>query len=378
MPDDAPKADETTRSGGQMRGDLGWPPISYWLKIGVVLIGVVVVLLLVLELRPILLIVAASFVLALGVQPALAWFEHRGLSRAMALAIVMAAGGVVVGGFLVAVVPALVTQLADAVDALPVLFDDLQAGGGPIGEVLGRLDPGSLVADNESVAVATLGSVGAGVVNLVTVGILTPYFSYAFPDMKRFLLRLVQREDRPDVLHVLNQSVDRISGFVAGNLLVSLVAFVVSFAAFQVIGLDYAVALAAWVGFTDVIPVVGVVLGSVAVLGVAATHGLEAFVASLAFIVLYQQLENYLVVPKIMRHTVDLSPPAVIVAFLAGGALAGVAGALLALPVTAILKLVFVEFVIEPRMGQMRSRIATGPTPWERRRGPTGFGKSGD
>ena len=182
-----------------------------------------------------------------------------------------------------------------------------------------------------------------------------------------FLLRLVERDDRPDALYLVNESVKRISGFVAGNLLVSLVAFVASFAAFRLMGLDYALALAVWVAFTDLIPVLGAALGSVLVLVVAATQNTGLVIGSLVFLVLYQQFENYIVVPRVMKQTVDLSPAVVIVAFLAGGSLAGIIGALLALPITAVLKLVVMELIVEPRMRRVRAGTGSGPTPSTRR-----------
>lgn len=344
-----------------------WPPIRYWVRIGFVLIGVTVLLRLVIHLQTILLIVAASFVLGLGLQPAILWFEQRGMRRGLALTTVIAIGGVVFAGFLVAVVPALIAQVGEAADQLPGLLEQMRNEPGPLGEMAGRIDPGAILDVDGARTLATLGSAASAVLNLLTVGVLMPYFAYAFPDIRRFALRLIGREDRPDALRVINESVDRISGFVAGNLFVSLVAFGASFVAFRLLGIEYALALAAWVGFTDLIPVVGALFGSLAVVIVSASQGTEMVVAAVIFLLLYQQFENYVIVPRVMKRTVDLSPPAVIVAFLAGGALAGIAGALLALPITAVLKLVFIHFVVEPRMERARVGLAASPTPTERR-----------
>lgn len=346
-----------------------WPPFRYWVRIGLTLIAAVVLLFLIWQLKAILLVVAASFVLAFGLQPSIGWLERRGVSRGLALTTVMTGVALTVVGFVIAVGPALVSQFGEAFDRLPLLMEDLREQGGPVAEVVDRIDPTAMLSSDEGGStLATIGTAATGVLNLVAVGVLTPYFAMAFPEMKRFGLRLTAREDRPDVLRLINEAVDKISGFVAGNLVVSVVAFVVSFIAFRLMGLDFALALAAWVGFTDLIPVVGVILGSVVVLGFAAAQGgLELVIAALVFIIVYQQFENYVIVPRIMKRTVDLSPPTVVIAFLAGGALADITGALLALPVAAILKLVLVDFVLEPRMQRIRAEAASGPTPTARR-----------
>lgn len=125
-------------------------------------------------------------------------------------------------------------------------------------------------------------------------------------------------------------------------------------------GLPFPLALALWVALTDVIPVVGALLGAVPVVAIAATHSVGLLVATTAYFIVYQQVENYLIVPRVMRRTVELSPPTVVLAALTGGMLARVPGALLALPVAAFVKAVWM-ILVERRIGTVREASLAEP-----------------
>jgi predicted PurR-regulated permease PerM len=114
----------------------------------------------------------------------------------------------------------------------------------------------------------------------------------------------------------------------------------------------FAAALAMWVAVADLIPTVGATLGAIVAVIVAAFAGLGEAVATTIYFVVYQQAENYVIVPRVMRRAVDLSPAAVIVSVLIGGTLAGFAGALLALPVAAAAKVVVREVWMSDRVAQ--------------------------
>jgi predicted PurR-regulated permease PerM len=130
-----------------------------------------------------------------------------------------------------------------------------------------------------------------------------------------------------------------------GNILISLVAGLAAFAGLTVLGVPYAVPLAFLVAVTDLIPMVGATLGAVICIVVAllATRLWPTTVLVAAFFVLYQQLENYLIAPRIMRRPVQLSPGAVLLAGLIGGTALGLIGALMAIPVAAGIKVLMSE-----------------------------------
>jgi predicted PurR-regulated permease PerM len=147
---------------------------------------------------------------------------------------------------------------------------------------------------------------------------------------------------------------------------VSVVAGVVSFFGFWALGLDYPLVLALWVALMDLVPIVGAFIGAVPALALAARHGLGLALAVAGFLTVYQLFENYLVSPRVMTRAIDLSPAAVIVAVMVGGTLAGVTGALLALPVAAMLKVAVEQYVISTRVERLRSE-AVSPSPRRRR-----------
>lgn len=132
-----------------------------------------------------------------------------------------------------------------------------------------------------------------------------------------------------------------VSGYVAGNLLISLIAGLVTFATLEILGVPFAVPLAVLVGFLDLIPLVGATLGSIAVAIVTAfTDFPTATIVWVIVTVIYQQVENNVLQPVIYRQTVNVPPLAVIIAVLIGGQLLGVLGALLAIPVAAIVQII--------------------------------------
>ncbi len=363
--------DQANRAGDErLTGELNlvWPSPRYWFQIAAGIIGIVMSVFLVLRLQGVLLVVVASFVLALGLQPALAWLEKRGLARWQGMALVLLAGAAAAGAVLVALVPVLMAQLDEIIAAVPEVLDDLREGGGPLGTLVDRFDWSAVVDAGGAGILPMMSGVAGAMFNTVTVLILTPYFAYAFPSIKRFMLRLLRREDRPEFLRMVNESVDKISGYIAGNLTVSVIAAVVSFGVFWLMGIPFPLALALWIGVTDLIPVVGVFLGAAPVVALAAGESTGLMIAAIGFIVVYQQIENYVIGPRVMKHAVDLSPPSVILALMIGGSLAGVLGALLALPVAALVKIVVTDYVIAKRVEDVRNATLNGNRSAARRR----------
>lgn len=348
-----------------------WPPPSYWIKVGLALIGAGIALFLLGILRGILLLVIASFVLAIGLQPAVSWLERRGLRRGLGLAFVLMAILVVVGGMVAVALPVIVSQVVELVEGLPALVDELSAGDGLVARLAGMIDLDGAAADataDPATVFDVAGSVAGGLFNFLTVLLVTPYFAMSMPAIKRWLVRLLRPHQREDFLRVLGDSTDMMANFILGNLVVSVIAGVVTWVGLTVIGVPYALALAAFVAVTDLIPVLGALLGAIAVGAVAALQGTETMIWALALIIVYQQVENFIIAPRVMNRAVDLSPAAVIIAFMVGGSLAGLLGALLALPIAAMLKIVINDFLIQERMDKVRAEVIDSGGIAERRR----------
>ena len=318
-------------------------------------------------LRSVVLVLIASLVLATGLQPSIKWFEARGLKRGWGLAVVLLAGLLVMGGLAIILVPFIAGQVVDLIDNLPQFVAQLEEGPGFVNRIVEFLDLDALLSGGpageepaiDPVAVAA--GVGGTVFNIVTVLVVTPYFAIEFPALKAWAVRLLRPKHREDFLYVLNSSIDLIANYMVGNLVISVIAGVVSFVGFTLLDVDYALALAAWVAFTDIIPGVGALLGAAGVAAVVAFQGGPQLVAVLILLAVYQQVENYLIAPRVMNRAIDLNPATVIVALLIGGSLAGLVGALLALPIAATIKIILFELVVPGRIESLRAEVAETP-----------------
>ena len=337
-----------------------WPPISYWAKVAAVVLLVVLGFGLLWLLRGVALVLVASLVLAIGLQPSIRWLENRGLGRGWALATILFAGLIVLIGLGAVLIPFLVDQISALVAEFPAFVERLKETPGIVGSMAQSIDLESLAtgSDGQSgAAPAALGlvsSFGATLFNLVTILAVTPYLAIRLPQIKVWVARLLRHRHREDFLYVLNESTDLIANYIVGNVVISLIAGSVAFVGFQIIGVRFALVLAAWVAFTDLIPVVGAFIGAAGVAAVTAFQGPGVAIAAVALVLVYQLVENFVIAPRVMNHAVDLSPVAVIVAILIGGSLAGLFGALLALPVAAMIKIIVFELLVPERIDEIR------------------------
>lgn len=340
-----------------------WPPPSYWIKVGLALIGAVVALFLLGILRGILLVILASFVLAIGFQPAIAWFERRGMKRGLGLAAVLMSFMVVFGGMLALALPLIISQAGEMLDQLPAVVERLQGGDGLITRLANLIDIERITSEGTTdpeAALQFVGSAAGFVFNFLTVLLVTPYFALSMPAMKRWLVRLLRPRHREDFLHLVGESTDLMANFIVGNLVISVIAGVVTWVGLTIIGVPYAMALAAWVAITDLIPVLGALLGALGVAAVALTESPETLIWAMLLLLVYQQAENFLIAPRVMNRAVDLNPATVIIALMVGGGLAGLVGALLALPLAALIKIVIQDYVVQERIDRVRAEVANG------------------
>jgi predicted PurR-regulated permease PerM len=348
-----------------------WPPLSYWSRAALVVIGVVIAVRILAALQNILLIVLAAFVVSLGLQPAIRWMETKGLRRGTAMAVLILVGLVAIAGAALAIVPVIIEQAARAFERLPEVWEDLRARSGILGDFANRFKVGSgFPADFDPVAV--LGPVLLTLFNSVTLLLLTPYFAVSFPNLKLAVFRLVAYDHRENYVYMVNRAVDLTANYIVGNLIISLAAGVTAFIVFTAIGLPYALALATWVALMDLIPAIGALIGMIPVVIVASQIGIREVVFAIIFFVLYQQFENYVLAPRVMRKAVNLNPALVIIALLVGGSLAGLVGALLALPVAALTKVLITEFFVEGRLQTVREETRENNVARRRLRGRFG------
>jgi predicted PurR-regulated permease PerM len=332
-----------------------------------VVIAVVISVRILASLQNVLLIIIAAFVISLGMQPVLTNLEKRGMRRGTGMALIVLIGLLIMAGLAAAIVPTVINQAVTAFELVP-LVADLEDRSPVIADLLEQVPiPGAGQGVEGGQAIEVLGSLAQGLFNTITLLLLVPYFAVSFPAMKSWMFRLLRRDHREDFIYIINQSTELTSNYIIGNLTISLIAGVISFLGFSLIGLPYAVALAAWVAVTDLIPGFGALIGAVPVLIVAGVTGGPEFLWAFVLLIAYQQFENYVLAPRVMKRAVDLSPPVVIVALLVGGTLAGIVGALLALPVAALIKILASEFLIRRRVESVRDGNASATEPSKRK-----------
>lgn len=307
--------------------------------------------------RSVLILLLVSAFLAIGLNPTVTWLERHGLPRKGAIAVVFAGVILFFVGFGLAVVPPVLHQGTEFAANVPHYLDRLQHNS-TVNDLNNRyhvLDNARKYIQSGRIGTQAVGGVVGlgqlvlgGVFSMLTVLILTLYFLGSLPDIKATAYRLVPRSRRARVGLLADEILTKVGGYVAGALTIALFAGVSAFVFLLVAGTPYPLALAMLVAVTDLIPLIGATLGAIVVTLVCFTVSVPVGVACAVFFIVYQQVENYVIYPRVMGRSVDVNPAATIVAALLGGALLGVLGALLAIPSAAAIQLVLRE-VIMPR-----------------------------
>ena len=305
--------------------------------------------------RSVLVLLLIAAFLAVGLNPAVEFFQRRGLRRGRAVAVVLVLVLLVFAGVLYAIVPPIVEQSQQFATQAPQYLKDLERN-----RTVASLDRRfhflkqltATVKSPATVNQAFGGVLGVGkvvfsaVFSTLTVLTLMLYFMSSLPTMKHSALRALPRSRRARVGLLLDDILERIGSYVAGCLTIAACAGALTFVVLEVTGVPYPLALTLVVVVTDLVPVIGATIGAVAVTLAAFTVSIPVGVGVGLYYLAYQQVENFLIYPRIMQRSVDVSPAATIVAVLVGGSLLGVLGALLAIPIAAAVQLVMLEVII--------------------------------
>ena len=306
--------------------------------------------------RQVLVLFLVAAFIAVGLDPAVRWLVRHGIRRSVSVLVIALAALGFFGGFVAAVVPPIAHQSTSLVKHAPDYVHRLDSN-----KTFRELDKRYHITDNvekrakKGLSADSLGGfVGLGrailgiFASTLTIIILTIYFLANMPAIKAVLYRAVPRTRRARVGLLGDEILDRVGGYVLGNLATSVIAGVASFIWLVAWGIPYPVALAMFIAITDLIPLIGATIGAIGITIVALFHGLVPGVATGIYYLAYQQFENYVLQPRIMKRTVDVAPVVTIVAALLGAALLGILGALIAVPIAAAVQLILTE-VVYPR-----------------------------
>jgi predicted PurR-regulated permease PerM len=301
------------------------------------------------------LIVVAAF-LAVGLNPLVEFFMRRGLKRTWSVLLVITMVVVMLALFVVAIVPVMSDQVAKIVENAPGWLDQLLSNP-QVKKLDNQYDVISkaqeYLASGDYASAAFGGVLGIGIavlsalVNTFVIIVLTIYFLSSLPKTKKALYRLAPASRRPRVETLGDEILGNVSAYVSGAFLVAVAAGVSSLVFLFVVGLgEYAVALAFVVALLDVIPMIGATLGAVVVVAIGFATDPTTGLICLVFYVLYQQMENYFIYPRVMSRSVDIPGSVIVIAALVGAGLLGVVGALLAIPTAAAILLLTREVFI--------------------------------
>jgi len=306
-------------------------------------------------------ILVVAFFLTLALNPIVEWLIHRNLRRSQAVAAVFA--GLLVVGALVGllVMPpvlreggALMQNTPDYVDRLlnSSLVQKLDKNYDIVDKLQTEIN--DRITDGRFVGRVFGGVLGAGkalvngVFQAFTILILTLYFLATFPRVKQSAFAMVPLSRRARFTLLAEEIMRRTGAYAIGQAAVATINAVLSYIMMALVGIPYAAVLAVLVGLLGLIPMVGATIGAVLVATVAFFDEPRKAIIAGVYYLIYQQLENYVIAPRIMARTVSVPGAVTVVAALAGGTLLGVLGALLAVPVAAGLLLLYEE-VLLPR-----------------------------
>jgi predicted PurR-regulated permease PerM len=295
--------------------------------------------------------------LALALNPAVDRLEARLKRRGVATGLVyIAALAVVIGiGFLF--IPTLVTQVNDFAGKVPDYLNDLTKGRGRLGflqtkyhlvdKARDALKQGgaSKLFGISGTALALAQGVVNAVLATVTIAFMTLFMLLEGRKWIESFFSLLAPAPQRRWRAVGHDIYRTVGGYVTGNLLISLIAGGLTTIVLLIVGVPYAVALGLIVAILDLIPLAGATIAAIIVGAVAFLHSIPAGIIVIVFFIVYQQVENHILQPIVYGKTVQLSPLVVLIAVLIGAQLAGVLGALAAIPVAGSLQVVFVDWL---------------------------------
>ena len=310
------------------------------------------------DITSVLVIIGLALFIAIGLNPIVDRLISRGLARGVTVVVVTLGFVLVIAGFAFAAVPPASHEIHNLITNYPRYRAELASGKGWAGRLAVKLHLSNYLKGTSKLKLPVAGGIlGAGKVILsfgvatVSLVALTIYFLIALPGVTRLWLALIPRSRRERVGLLTDEVFDRVGGFMLGNLLTSVIAGLGTYLWLLAFGVPYALLLALLVALLDLIPLVGSTIAGIVVSLVALTKGVPVGIATAGFYVVYRFLEDYLVNPRVMKHTVKVTPGMTIIATLIGGALLGLVGALVAIPVAATIHLLLEEVAI-PRQNQ--------------------------
>jgi predicted PurR-regulated permease PerM len=331
-------------------------PRTVFLVIGILLASFVVLEILWIS-RHVLTWIFIALFLTLALNPAVdrveGWVKRRGVATGIVFVTALATAAAIGALF----IPTLVDQINDFAHKVPDYLDDITKGRGRLGFLQEKyhlvdkarkaLDEGgaSKLFGLSGTALAVAKGVVTAVVGTLTILFLTFFMLLEGPSWLDRFFSLLKPASRRRWRSVGRDIYGTVGGYVTGNLVISLIAGTLTAIVLTIVGVPYSIALGFIVAILDLIPLAGATIAAIIVGSVSFIHSVTAGIVVVTFFIVYQQVENHILQPVVYGRTVKLSPLAVLIAVLIGAELAGVLGALAAIPVAGTIQVIFLDWL---------------------------------
>jgi predicted PurR-regulated permease PerM len=298
-------------------------------------------------LRGLIVLVLISVFLATALEPAVNYLSNRGWRRGLATGAIFLLAFVAGSALIGLMVPLIIDQTLLLIDRIPGYIDDLAVQAEKIGIVFSsdKIEAGLTGFDRTLQGYATdlAGSafgVGSRLIGTLfqglTIGLFTFYIVADAPRFRRALMSTLPADQQREVLRVWEIAIEKTGGYFYSRALLAAIATLTSWVVFRMLGVPFALALALWLGvLSQFLPVFGTYIGGLVPAIIALLESPAEAAGVLIFVVVYQQIENYILSPHITARTMSLHPAIAFGSAIAGGTLMGVPGTLMALPVAA-------------------------------------------
>lgn len=326
------------------------------------------------SLRGFILTIVVSLFLSFAIEPAVNSLAKRGMRRGLATALVFFGFVFISGIFIFAIASLVIDQVAKLSNDAPQYLDRAQnffndtfntkINTGDLRDQLDNPDsPIRKALNNLATNAVDIGSSAVGIVfQLLTISLFTFYFVADAPKLRRSLLRRLPPERQTVVLRTWELAIEKTGGYIYSRALLALISGLAHWVFFEIIDVPYAVALGVWVGIiSQFIPVIGTYIAGVLPVMIALIQSPKEALLVLAFVVVYQQIENYLFAPRITAKTMNMHPAVAFASVIIGGSVFGPIGALLSLPAAAMIQAFATLYLAEHEI--IDSPMTAEPTP---------------
>ncbi|MEQ8842391.1 MAG: AI-2E family transporter [Acidimicrobiales bacterium] len=299
------------------------------------------------SLRSLLIVALISLFISFAIEPAVNRMEHRGIRRGLGVWIVYVFLLILVAGFSAAIGTALASQINDFIDDAPELIEDAESwlqthidSDIDLDQLQQEFVDDGRAADLATTFADDIVNLGTTLLNIVfqafTIALFTFYLVAEGPKLRRTVCSFLEPDRQAMVLDVWDLAIRKTGGYIYSRGILALLSAGVHWFAFEIIDLPFPLPLALWVGvISQFIPVIGTYIAGALPVLIGLLEDPRKGLAVLIVIVVYQQVENYIFAPRVTAHTMEIHVAVAFGAVLAGAALLGVVGALLALPFTA-------------------------------------------